>query len=309
MFERILNNATLVEAAGRLKPGRTIQLAGVWGSSAGLLAAAMGQLADAPVLFVGRHLDDADDLADDVEVLTGQAAELFPAWETDLAADHVSDEVAGERVRICNQLAHPQRGQGAPRFIVAPVMALLQPVPSAQALAAGRLTLAVGDDLGVDALAEWLVDAGYESVDQIDRHGEFARRGGIVDVFVPGTVQAVRVEFFGDNVDSIRLVDLDTARSTDQIDAVDLASLTVGRAATESASLLDYLPAETVICVHEPAEVTELAAQLHDRTSGRDLANASGRLVDPAAFLWRWESGPSSVSRPIGRKHLANSMR
>ena len=286
MFDRILNNSQLLAAAGRLEPGRTVQLAGVWGSSAGVLAAALGKLADGPVLFVGQHLDSADGLADDVEILTGRAAELFPAWESDLAADHVSDEVAAERARLCNLLVRPQAGQ-SPRFIVAPIMALLQSVPSPQALEAGRLALEKSSEIGVAGLAAWLTDAGYESVEQVDQQGEFARRGGIVDIFPPGTSRAVRVEFFGDQVESIRHFDLDSARSTDEIDAVDLISLSVGREVSESVSLLEYLPPETLICIHEPAQVTELALQLFERTADdRDRpGRAAASLNDPAEFF------------------------
>ncbi len=287
MFDRILNNPMVQSAAADLEPGRIVQLAGVWGSAGALLGTALGQLTDAPVLFIGRHLDDADELADDVEVLTGRAAELLPAWETDLAADHVSDEVAGERLRLCNLLAHPPEGI-APAVIVAPVMALLQPVPSPEALAAGRLTLQPGTKVGVDALAEWLVSAGYESVEQIDQQGEFARRGGIVDVLPPGSSQAVRVEFFGDVVESLRHFDLDTTRSTDEIPTVDLTSLSVGREGA-SVSLLEYLPPQTLICVHEPADVTELALQLHQRTSDRPSQSPASALTDPAAFFAKTE--------------------
>ena len=288
VFDRVLNNPQLRQAVERLAPGGMVQLAGVWGSSSALLSAAVGRLADAPVLFVARHLDDADELADDVEIVSGQLAGLFPAWETDVAADHISDEVATERAGICNLLAHPPAGQEPLRFVVAPVMALLQPVPSPDALAAGRLTVETGGELGVDGLAEWLVTAGYEPVDQVDQQGEFARRGGIVDVFPPGARQAVRVEFFGDSVESIRHFDLDTARSSDQIDGVDLASLSVGRDITGAGSLLDYLPPDTVICIHEPADVTELAMQLYDRAgpgSEAAIEAASVRLAEPGAMF------------------------
>ena len=125
VFDRVLNNPQLRQAVERLAPGGMVQLAGVWGSSSALLSAAVGRLADAPVLFVARHLDDADELADDVEIVSGQLAGLFPAWETDVAADHISDEVATERAGICNLLAHPPAGQEPLRFVVAPVMALL----------------------------------------------------------------------------------------------------------------------------------------------------------------------------------------
>ncbi|MHC4563053.1 MAG: transcription-repair coupling factor [Planctomycetota bacterium] len=289
VFQKALSSSDLSEAVKRLAPGGRVQLAGVWGSSAALLAAAAGQLAEAPVLFVTRHLDDADELADDVEVFSGRTAELFPAWETDVAVDHVSDEVSAQRACLCDLLANLQAGKRASGnwpFIVAPIMALLQPVPSPSDLAAGRLTMTRGVELGVDALAEWLVSNGYEHVEQVDQQGEFAHRGGIVDVFSPGASQAVRVEFFGDVIDSIRQVDLDTSRSTDEIDAVDLMALTVSRAHQgQTACLLDYLPPKTVICVHEPADVTELAMQIYDRVGpdaerGAD-APVLAALLDP----------------------------
>jgi len=285
MFDAVLNNASLQEAARMLAPGQTVRLAGVWGSSSALMAEAIGRLTDAPVLFIARHLDAADELADDVEVLTGQPAELFPAWETDLSVDHISDEVSGQRVSICNELA---RGP-APRVIVAPIMALLQAVPDTETLATGRLELRTGSDCGVEKLAGWLVDAGYEPVDQVDQQGEFAHRGGIVDVFPPAASQAVRLEFFGDTVDSIRHFDLDSTRSTDVIDAVDLTSLSVGREAA-TASLLDYLPPETIICVPEPAEIIDLAAEIYERTVERMQHSSNPiAMIEPETLFHQTE--------------------
>ena len=85
MFDRILDHRILNAAAGRLGPGRTVQFAGVWGSSSALIAAAMGRLTGKAVLLVVGHLDQADEIADDIEVLTGKAAELFPAREVEIA--------------------------------------------------------------------------------------------------------------------------------------------------------------------------------------------------------------------------------
>ena len=295
IFERMLASEALKRAAGRLAPGEAVHLAGVWGSSAALLAAAVGRLRNAPVLLVTPHLDAADDAAEDIEVLASADTTrpvLFPAWDTDVfAADHVNDEIAGERMRVCNALAHAgfsnlkSQMPDSPAatkvsihspqstihnaVLVAPVMALLQPVPSREALREGRLTLAREAELSPDALAAWLVDAGFEHVDQVDQQGEFARRGGILDVFPAGVGQAVRVEFFGDRIDSIRLFDLDTQRSTEQVESYDLTAVATGRQTDpqRTTSLLSYLPGETVVCLVEPGEVTDLAAEIHRRLS------------------------------------------
>ncbi|MGC9454447.1 MAG: transcription-repair coupling factor [Phycisphaerae bacterium] len=265
MFERALNNETLRTAVERLATGRRLRIGGVWGSAAPMAAAALGRLRDAPVLLVARHLDDADDLADDVEVLTGRSAQLLPAWEVDVGGEHVNDEVTGERLRVCNLLARePERRDEPADVIVAPIMALLQPVPSPESLAEGRLTLRAGAELDPDALTARLVDAGFEQVEQVEQQSDFARRGGIVDVFPPGATQAVRVEFFGDEIESVRLFDLDTQRSTVEVQDYDLLARPADANGFD-AMLTDYLPSETIVCVVEPEEVFSLAEEMHRR--------------------------------------------
>jgi transcription-repair coupling factor (superfamily II helicase) len=301
MFEEVLKNRLLRDAAGRIAPGRTLTLSGVWASSAPLAAAGLARLKRAPLLFVTAHLDEADEVADDIEVFTGAPAQVFPAWESDIqTGEHVTDDVAGERVRLCNLLlkakenkggtpksswgcpdtadfaGHPQADLGVPQepvdFVVAPVMSLLQPVPTPEALAVSRLPLAKGQEIELETLVQWLVDAGFERVDQIDQQGEFAHRGGIVDIFPAGTTQAARVEFFGATIDSIRRFDLDTQRSIDELDAYDVTAVAAAAQPYSklSHSLLDYLPPGTIVCLREPQEVMAVASEIYRRlTSGR----------------------------------------
>ena len=240
-----------------------------------MLAGALAAARDALVLIICTHLDDADAAADDVEVLAGLAAELFPAWEAQVPdapdgpaqSDHVSDEVVGERLRLCTLLADgPARRGEFGDVIVAPIGALMQPVPTPRALAAARLALRAGQAMDPEALVGWLVDAGFDPVDQIDQQGDFARRGGIVDLFAPGQAQPVRVEFFGDRIESIRRFDLDSQRSTAGIDGYDLVATAAGRpTGPTTATLIDYLPADTIVCLIDPEEVAALAETLHRR--------------------------------------------
>ncbi|MCD4824857.1 MAG: transcription-repair coupling factor [Phycisphaerae bacterium] len=285
MFQRVLDSELLGEAARQVLPGRSVRLTGVWGSAAAMVAAALGRLRDAPVLFVANHLDDADTAADDIELFSGRAVHQFPAWEAQLATDHVSEEVTGERLRLLNLLAHRQDGDEPVEFIVAPVMALLQPVPTPQALAEGRLTLYRNAEMDLEDLAEWLVDGGYEHVEQVDATGQFAHRGGIVDIFPPGQNFAIRAEFFGDTLTSLRRFDLDTQRSTDSIDSADIVAMTVSRSmdvdnakAEKVTDLLAYLPADTIICMLEPHELRDLADTLYDRIRD-DLAEDSSPVA------------------------------
>ena len=298
MFDRVLKSDLLREAARRAAPGSVLKLSGVWGSSSALVAAALGRARSAPVLLVVPHLDDADAAADDIEIFTGAAVHQFPAWEAQLATDHVCEEVTGERLRLLRLLADPIIADEKVEFIVAPVMALLQPVPTTEALAAGRLTLRRGEEMSPADLSQWLVDGGYEHVEQVDGQGEFAHRGGIVDAFPIGAKEPVRVEFFGDRLESIRKFDLDTQRSCGQIEAYDLTAMTVGRSMVylageedgeggdlrrdelqrQTTHLLDYLPDETVLCMVAPTELRDLGEQLFDRIRN-DLAEESSPVA------------------------------
>ncbi len=296
MFDRVVNSEIMQRVARQVAPGRAVRLGGVWGSAGPLIAAAQGAIGHAPVLYVTPHLDDADAVADDIQLFTGTAPAIFPAWEAQLATDHVSEEVTGQRLALLNRLAEGR----TPAVVIAPVMALLQPVPTPDALAAGRRLIERGQTLGMDELVDWLVEAGYGPADPIDEQGEFARRGGIVDVFPVGETRAVRIEFFGDEVDSIRLVDLDTQRSVEQVEAASITALTVGRsippaeagpegtarrsgsrAAARSAPtpqtthVLDYVPTGTIVCMTEPDEIRDLAGQLYDRVRDDLVEEAS----------------------------------
>lgn len=290
MLKQVLDNRLIREVAERLSgaPGGCVTLNGVWGSSPALLAACMGKKTGRTVLLVSHHLDDADAAADDIEIflstLGGAEARVhqFPAWETQLSYDTVSEEITGERLRLLDLLAAPQTADEEVRFIVAPIMALLQPVPTKEALAAGHLKLRSGEEMSIDSLMAWLTDGGYEHVDQVDQQGQCAHRGGIVDVFPPGVQTALRVEFWGDTIESIRKFDLDTQRSTEPLQAFDIPSMTVGQCRADSGfnatNFLEYLPADTIITFQEPSELRDLADQLYDRVRD-DLVDESSPVA------------------------------
>jgi transcription-repair coupling factor (superfamily II helicase) len=254
----ILNDDAISAAVDRLTDSPSVRLAGLWGSADALVTAAIAHRTDRPVLAIVRNDDDAEELADDLSLFTGQTVERLAPWEAALADDRLSEEVTGERLRLCRALSSAT----PPRFIIASVLAMLQPVPSPDALRAGELTLTRSQTLEIDDLLAWLVDAGYEPADQVDSIGEFAHRGGIVDILGPAESTAVRIEFFGDEIDSIRRFDLDTHRSVEAVEDTTLVSLRFGDQGTGNVSLLDHLPDETLLVTPEPAELTKLAADI-----------------------------------------------
>ena len=169
--------------------------------------------ASAPQLIVTATTREAEDLAQALaDWVPSATIAIFPSWET-LPHEKLSprSDTVGQRLEVLRRLAHPTPGREL-TFIIAPVRAFLQP------LAKGLgdiepVELAVGDEYEIDDLAERLTELAYSRVDMVSRRGEFAVRGGIVDIFPATSERALRVEFFGDEVDEIREFSVSDQRS------------------------------------------------------------------------------------------------
>ncbi len=129
--------------------------------------------------------------------------------------------VAREEIRALGALA----GHSADILIV-PVRALFSKLPKLDSFRARTLRLAEGDELDMHTLLQSLVENGFVRTDLVGEAGEFAFRGGILDLFPPNTAKPVRVELFGDTIDSLRWFDVETQRSEDAAGAVTLLPMT-----------------------------------------------------------------------------------
>lgn len=142
--------------------------------------------------------------------------EVFPSWET-LPHERLSPQVdtMARRATILRRLAHPEkgvRGAGPISMLVVPVRALLQPIIAGVA-EIPPIRVREGSVVDPQQLAESLVDLGYEVVDLVERRGQVAVRGSIIDVFVPTSPHPLRIELFGDEVEEIRTFNLSDQRT------------------------------------------------------------------------------------------------
>jgi transcription-repair coupling factor (superfamily II helicase) len=156
-----------------------------------------------PVLAVTATSREAEDLAAALaDLLPADQVAFYPAWET-LPHERLSprSDTVGRRLAVLRRLAHP--GDTPVRVVVAPVRSVLQP----QIKGLGDLEpleLAPGDSVPLDVLVTRLADLAYARVDLVTKRGEFAVRGGILDVFPPTEEHPLRVELWGDDVEEIR---------------------------------------------------------------------------------------------------------
>src|SRR5437763_7617143 len=173
-----------------------------------LVAAALAARAGRPVLAVTATTREAEDLVAALGCfLPPESVADYPAWET-LPHERLSPrpDTVGKRLAVLRRLRHPRAddpASGPVRVVVAPVRSVLQPqVPGLGDLE--PLELKVGDEADFDDVVRRLSGIAYSRVDMVERRGEFAVRGGILDVFPPTEEHPLRVEFWGDTVEEVR---------------------------------------------------------------------------------------------------------
>jgi len=198
---------------------RPDQLTMVGPANARLLVAAA--LASAgPLLVVTATGREADDLTNELRGVLGDSVALFPSWET-LPHERLSPGVdtVGARMMLLRRLAYPEDTRLGPplRVVVTTTRSVVQPMAPDLA-EVDPVTLTVGADADFEATIVRLVELAYTRVDMVAKRGEFAVRGGILDVFCPTAEHPVRVEFWGDEVSEMRMFAVADQRSIPEIE-------------------------------------------------------------------------------------------
>ena len=223
---------------------------------------------------------EADDLTAELRGVLGDAVAMFPSWET-LPHERLSPgvETVGARMMVLRRLAHPDDARLGPplRVVVTTARSLLQPMaPDLAEIEPVTLTLGAEAEggRGFEGVIERLVELAYTRVDMVGKRGEFAVRGGILDIFPPTAEHPVRVEFWGDEVSEMRMFSVADQRSIPEI-AVD-----------------------TVIAV--PCRELLLTDDVRERAA--ELATEHARGGEPGQRHRRRNAGQAGRGHP-GRRH------
>ncbi len=298
-------DTTVQQIIARLDPskadgGDLVNVQGTWGSFGPMLVSTISEKLARPILYVRPHIDDADKAAEDLQTFTGQQIEAFGAWEGEEDLADATDEIRAQRLMLVSRISSVVGRQTTydirhtiyEKLIVpASVQSLCQPIPKPEAIEKGSLSLEVEKDVSPEGIVNWLVDSGFERTERVDLPGQFARRGGIVDIYAPlvsdialigkevqsasQSAEAVRIEFFGDTIESIREIDLDTQRSSRQIGSIKIISAVCGAGMEQRELLINILPEDAIIVFEEPCEIEEVAKVFLERS-------------EDASRLYRW---------------------
>jgi len=279
---------TVAEIIRRLaKPGEgVVKVEGTWGSFARLLAAQVLTELSRPILYICPHIDDSDRAADDLHTFGCERVDALAAWEGEEELADATDETRAERLKLVSHLSHfVSDSSGSKLIIPASIQALCQPIPKPEALEENSLQLKVNTTVSPEQVVGWLVENSFERTESVDLPGQFARRGGIIDIYATLISEktlcssrqadissqssgAFRIEFFGDTIESIREIDLDTQRSSQQLESINMVSAVCGGIKEQRELFINILPNDTIIIFEEPADCEEVAGVFLERTEG-----------------------------------------
>ena len=264
MFADLVKTPAGQSLARRVELGGALSFSGVAASAQPFFAALLQKLIpQRPIVVVTENLKAQESCQQDLESWLGVSPLFYPAWETLPHEEKLPHaDVISDRLQTLVSLS--ENSSPATRYsllIVTSVTALLQKTFPLGEIQERTRTFECGSKIAPLDLIEFLEEQGYEPEAQVSQKGEIALRGGIVDVFPPTSPWPVRLEFFGDELESLREFDPLTQVSRGEIASVtlppagELGILKQRQNEKPLATLLDYLSRETIFVFCEPASL------------------------------------------------------
>ena len=305
---RLLDSPGFPAVVAALQSGRGVTVDGAWGSASALVVSALTRVAPSSVVVVLPRERELDDFAADLASFgihsstsepDGRGPDIAPAWQSLPRELSISDPILGNRLRVVRSL----ESDAPPRVVLTTIQALLQPVPSSTERKVASRLVKVGEDLDLDEMAAWLVGRGFERVTALEVPGEFSIHGGIIDIFPPDSSDPVRIELFGDEIESIRLFDVETQRKVASVDGIAITILSPSDVSTSTEPtadnpmsplvangdhILDSVPVSAWVVLVEMEEVIREGRQYLER------------LADPKGLF----SVDSTMERCAARAHV-----
>ena len=234
---RLLKQPGMGAVIERLQHSRAATVVSSWGSSASLVISALNQRAPSSIIVVLPREREVDEFAADVrsfgiscgseskssETSPSNALHLLSSWPSLPSELSITDPVLGNRLKLLRAF----ESTTPPRIVITTISALMQPVPTQSERAVASRILKVGGELNLDELTAWLASRGFERVTAIESPGEFTVHGGIVDLFPPDSAYPIRLELFGDEIESIRLFEVESQRKVRDLDEATITILSL----------------------------------------------------------------------------------
>lgn len=263
---------------------------GLSGSSAPMLMASVAGT-EKPALVIGDSLDDAGYLYHDLSRILGENAVLMlpSGYRRAIKYGQVDPPSQIMRTEVLNRWMNDP----ALKYVVTYPEALAEKVASRDSIDKHTLKFSVGETVDLVETEKWLRTNGFKDVDYVYDPGHFAVRGSIIDIFGYSNDQPFRIDFFGDEIESIRQFNIETQLSEKKFDSI---SITADVTPEGAASFLDYVPEEMPVWVRDAAYTADRVKSVAADTISANAvmtedydANAMSNVVDPDNFAMRLE--------------------
>lgn len=236
--------AALCEA---LQQGESVLVEEIWNSPKALIAASAQKATGKHILILTGANQEEVKLYHDFPLFTEHPVADFPAWET-LPTELIppSPDIVGERYKVLHEVSKHSK----PYIIISGIQACLQKLIPPSQFSDLYLSLKPGDSISFDRLIHRLSDMGYVRTPATGEKGEFSVRGGILDVFPVSSPDPYRIEFWGDEIESMRIFDPIGQKSVRSVESVEISpaqELELIKNTQQLCSILDYLGPNTIV--------------------------------------------------------------
>lgn len=307
LFDILSKDASYKQIREKLLSNHTVHVNGLWGSSWAYLTGAISRDLQAQnsnkglaVLLITESAIQAEECFEDINLFLGGCAMLLPPLEVindcGITDDYSRNVSLMERTNVLHRLmsavdtgksdnkdgncannTHPDKKID---IIVASVNALMQHMPPPETIESNTLVITTGDEHSQEKLAEWMTDRNFEHVTIVESEGEFSVKGCIMDIFPYSADIPNRIEFFGDEIESIRGFDPDTQLSTNETDVCRIVALknndfdqsSTPETQTPLPTILTFLPEEAVIVLKDETAIKENACSIIQETGMEGLS-------------------------------------
>jgi transcription-repair coupling factor (superfamily II helicase) len=318
MLKLIHKDKKYKQIAGDLASGKDCHVQGLWGSSAAFLIASLASdknlSGKGEILFVTSGIEEAEEVVEDINVFLHESPLFFPVSEDSISVESLPDTNAyAQQIKVLYKLLS-DNCKSTCKIIIAPIQSLLQHVPPPEVIEKNILTIKIGQECEQEFIVEWLIKGGFDRTGIVELPGEFSLRGGIIDIFpfsslsenvqgndIPAESGAgempYRIEFFGDEIDSIRMFNAETQLSAKKVNECKILgvqteqvntpahtkgksspSVRLGRQKGRLCSLIDYIPKESWIIFKEYENIESKAEHINDNLQSHDKMFSFNRI-------------------------------
>jgi len=294
-FNLLQKNKQFKEIVHHILWGKDCFISGLWGSSSNFFTVAIVNKIfkkthrGPKILLVVSNPEEAEEDREDLKTFLREKTEIFPAIENIFSNDaEFESDTQSQRLFILNQIHHAEKQI---EIVIAPIQALLQPVPSPKTINDNIIRLGKCQEYPQEEVIDWLQEHHYLKASQVENPGEYAFRGGIVDIFPYAAEKPYRIEYFGDEIESIRHFNPETQLSEQEQDSCRILSIdtiqteTMQEAGVKKTSLFEHFGKDTILILKESLNIKNRARQvLNNAGNNGYLFNIEEILVQSGRF-------------------------